>query len=55
MEKAGDDIGSSATNDAGWNAAGLRYQFFNQEGALVGFGGELKNIKRIDLSVVLNR
>lgn len=58
MEKGCDDfiigLGGSATNDAGVGMLqALGYQFFNQDGALVGFGGaELKNIKRIDLSAV---
>jgi glycerate 2-kinase len=47
-------LGGSATNDAGVGMLqALGFQFFNQDGALVGFGGaELKNIARIDLSAV---
>jgi glycerate 2-kinase len=58
MEKGCDDfiigLGGSATNDAGVGMLqALGYQFFNQEGAAIRFGGaELKSISRIGLSAV---
>lgn len=50
-------LGGSATNDAGVGMLqALGYQFFNQEGAAIGFGGaELKSITRMDLSAVSNQ
>ncbi|MDM5330080.1 glycerate kinase [Neobacillus sp. CF12] len=50
-------LGGSATNDAGVGMLqALGYQFFNQEGDLIGFGGvELKKIARIDGSAVPNQ
>jgi glycerate 2-kinase len=61
MAKGCDDfiigLGGSATNDAGVGMLqALGYQFFNQEGAPIGFGGaELKSITRMDLSAVSNQ
>lgn len=47
-------LGGSATNDAGVGMLqALGYQFFNQDGALVGTGGaELKNIARMERNAV---
>jgi glycerate 2-kinase len=47
-------LGGSATNDAGVGMLqALGYQFFNHDGALVGFGGaELKSIDKVDASKV---
>jgi glycerate 2-kinase len=58
MDKGCDDfiigLGGSATNDAGVGMLqALGYQFFNQEGDPIGFGGaKLRSITRIDLSAV---
>jgi glycerate 2-kinase len=43
-------LGGSATNDAGVGMLqALGYQFFNHDGALIGFGGaELKSIAKVD-------
>jgi glycerate 2-kinase len=58
MEKGCSDfiigLGGSATNDAGAGMLqALGYQFFNHDGALIGFGGaELKTIAKVDASNV---